>query len=96
MTPNITVVKRAGQRPSEHFDHDKLKKSIIAACLSVKTPKGEAQDTADRVYNDVVKWCSDKQKQEVTSDDIRRVAAESLNVYHSEAAYLYKHHRLVL
>lgn len=94
MTPNVTVIKRAGARPSEHFDNDKLKNSIIAACLSVKTPRGEAEDTADRVYQDVVKWCSDKQ--EITSDDIRRVAARSLEIYHSEAAYLYKHHRLVL
>jgi len=90
----IDIVKRKGQRPSEAFARDKLRTSIRAACLSVRTPEGEAEMLADTVCDAVVVWLATKP--EVTSDDIRRKATETLNRHHPEAAYLYKHHRLVM
>ncbi|AHB42092.1 hypothetical protein RAAC3_TM7C00001G0229 [Candidatus Saccharibacteria bacterium RAAC3_TM7_1] len=90
----IDVVKRDGKRPSEHFNPDKLHTSIMAACLSVRSPQGEASLTAQTVCDAVEHWCG--QKSEITSADIRRIASTHLERIHPEAAYLYKHHRLVL
>lgn len=90
----IDVVKRGGQRATEHFDKNKLHASVQAACLSVRSPHGMAVSAADSVCSVIVTWCQNRP--EVTSDDLRRVAATHLEQIHPEAAYLYKHHRLVL
>lgn len=92
--PLIDVVKRRGKRTSERFSRDKLHASVLAACLSVRSPHGMADFAADSVCTVVIKWC--KNRPEVTSDDLRRIAADHLHSIHPEAAYLYKHHRLVL
>ncbi|QWQ31345.1 hypothetical protein KOY49_04240 [Candidatus Minimicrobia vallesae] len=44
----IDVIKQ-GKRPPEEFSPDKLHNSIIATCLSVRTPEGQAQDIAKTV-----------------------------------------------
>ena len=90
----IDIVKRGGKRPSEHFQRGKLHASVYAACLSVRTPDGEATTTADNVCEAVILWCDTKP--EATSNDLRRVASGHLEKFHPEAAYLYKHHRLVI
>jgi len=90
----IDIVKREGERPSEAFDQKKLRASILAACLSVRSPEGEAETIAHKVTSEVISWCL--AKPEVTSADLRRKATETLVKYHPEAAYLYKHHRLVM
>ncbi|MDB5177941.1 MAG: hypothetical protein JWO61_324 [Candidatus Saccharibacteria bacterium] len=90
----IDIVKREGRRPSEPFQRDKLHASIYAACLSVRAHEGEARKLADTISDVVIAWCNTKP--EVTSNDLRRIAAEHLTAYHAEAAYLYKHHKLVL
>ena len=90
----IDVVKRGGKRSTEQFEPTKLHASVLAACLSVRSPHGTAQSAADSVCTVVIKWC--QTRPEVTSDDVRRVAADHLDRIHPEAAYLYKHHRLVL
>lgn len=92
--PLIDIVKRGGKRPSERFDRTKLHSSIRAACLSVRSPEGEAEITASNVCNAVIIWL--ETKPEVTSSDLRRKATETLETFHPEAAYLYKHHRLVI
>ncbi|MGK2896475.1 MAG: ATP cone domain-containing protein [Candidatus Saccharimonadales bacterium] len=79
---------------SEQFDKVKLHTSIEAACLSVRSPEGEAALVARRVANTVYAWADSKPA--VTSADIRRVAASLLNTFHPEAAYLYQNHRLVM
>lgn len=94
MTLAVDVVKRAGKRPTESFDADKLLRSIRAACLSVRSPEGEADDTAKGVTNAVVIWLESKPA--ITSQDIRRLASAHLHRYHPEAAYLYQHHRSIL
>ncbi len=83
------IVKRGGH--TEPFDEKKLYASIYAACLSVRTPVGEAELVADRVVKDVKGWLS--KKHEVTSHDLRLQASRHLNVYDADAAYMYRHHR---
>ena len=90
----IDVVKRGGKRPTEQFDRDKLHASIFAACRSVHSLDGLADDTAHKVCDIVVAWTNDKS--EVTSADIRRQAAKALETYHPDAAYLYKHHKVIM
>jgi transcriptional regulator NrdR family protein len=88
------IVKHGGKRPSESFDAAKLRSSIIAACLSVRTPEGEAETLADRIVDHVSEWL--EKKAEVTSNDLRRVASFHLTKYHPEAAYLYEQHTLIM
>lgn len=90
----IDIVKRGGQRPTEPFARRKLHASIRAACLSVRSPEGVAETTANDVCDAVIIWLDTKP--EVTSADLRRKASDTLQHYHPEAAYLYKHHRLVI
>ena len=94
MAQAIDIIKRRGRRPSETFQRPKLHSSIRAALLSVRTPEGEAELTADKVCDAVVVWC--ETRPEVTSDDLRRVATRTLETFHPEAAYLYKNHRAVI
>jgi transcriptional regulator NrdR family protein len=90
----IDIVKRAGQRPTESFNSEKLHRSIRAACLSVRSPDGVAETTAIRVCDAVIVWL--ETRPEVTSHDLRRKAVDSLQSLHPEAAYLYQHHRLII
>lgn len=92
--PLIDVVKRGGKRSTERFERSKLHASVLAACLSVRSPHAVAESAADSVCDVIVSWCD--VRPEITSDDLRRVASRHLEVIHPEAAYLYKHHRLVL
>ena len=90
----VDVVKRSGRRPTEAFDTDKLLRSILAACLSVRAPEGEAESTANLVANHVVLWVETKPA--VTSHDLRRLASAHLHRYHPEAAYFYQHHKVII
>jgi len=87
------IIKRSTNQP-ERFDPLKLHASIVAACLAVRALEGEAHVTAERVCRHVLDWLTTKS--EVTSADIRRVAASHLTTYHSEAAYMYEHHPLMV
>jgi transcriptional regulator NrdR family protein len=90
----VDIIKQEGQRETEKFQRDKLHTSVRAACLSVRSPEGEAEMTAQNVCNAVIEWL--EEKEEVTSADLRRKATEFLTVFHPEAAYFYKHHRLII
>ena len=90
----IDIVKQSGKRPTESFDPNKLHASIRAACLSVRTPEGEADMTALAVTDCVMLWL--ETRPEVTSHDLRRVASKHLTVYHPEAAYFYEQHRTII
>lgn len=94
MTANTHVVKRSGSRMTEQFSPDKLHASVQAACLSVRSPEGEAELIAHRVVDAVAQWCY--KKSTVTSSDIRRIAARGLELLHPEAAYLYQTHEMVV
>ena len=94
MVANTHVVKRGGKRSSEHFIPEKLHSSVQAACLSVRSPEGEAELIAHRIVDAVAQWCH--QKSTVTSSDIRRIAARGLELLHPEAAYVYKTHEMIV
>lgn len=88
------VVKNSHYRHPEPFDRDKLHKSIVAACLSAGAPTGHADSMSRRVVDEVIVWL--ESRPEVTSNDIRRVAAQYLKTYHPDASYLYEHHHTTL
>lgn len=88
------IVKRRGARQYESFSREKLEKSIIAACLSVHAVEGSAQTAATAVGNSVEEWLA--QRPEVTSEDIRRVAARALEFHNPDAAYYYAQHKHIL
>lgn len=92
--PATYIIKRDGNRPSEQYNHDKLHNSLLAACLSVRAPIGEAQHIARIVSDSVATWC--QAKSEITSRDIRRVATNHLATFHPEASYLYSQHQLII
>ncbi len=91
------IVKRHGHghhAQTEHFEREKMHKSIVAACLSCGVPTGHAESIARRITDEVVDWLRDKP--EVTSEDLRRTATHYLKTHHPDAAYLYEHHRSTL
>lgn len=90
----IDIVKAGGKRPSEEFSADKLHRSIVSACLSDQTPIGEAEEIARTVCLHVIAWCAEKG--EVTSADLRRIAAQTLDNFHPEAAYLYRNQQQIV
>lgn len=94
MTLAVDIIKRGGRRESEKFMREKLHASIVAACLSARAPEGHAEATARRVCDNVILWL--ELKPEVTSYDLRIVAARHLKSYHPEAAYLYEQHRITI
>jgi len=94
MNLTVNIIKGGGKRPSEKFSRRKLHKSIIAVCLSVRTPQGQAIATANSVCDSVIDWLKDRQ--EVTSKDIRTIAAKHLKRFHPEAAYLYEQHHIII
>lgn len=85
------IVKRRGH--TEDFDERKLYASIFHACVSLRTPQAQAELVAQKVTDEVKAWLSDKH--EVTSGDIFREASRHFDVYSPEAAYMYKHFRVV-
>lgn len=85
------VVKNGRRRQSEPFKEAKLHSSIVRACHAAGAPTGYAESIARRVVSDVADWL--ESRPEVTSNDVRRVAARSLKTYHPDASYLYERHR---
>ena len=90
----VHVVKRNSKKAGELFNHDKLYASIYASCLSERCPEGQAKVTATAVCEAVASWCATKP--EVTTADIRIQASKALEVLHPNAAYFYKHHRVIV
>lgn len=85
------LVKRAGH--TEAYDERKLYASIYSAALAVREHPGAAELIAQEVVQDVNTWL--EKKHEVTSNDIRRIAAESLKVINPDAGHIYLHHRVI-
>lgn len=93
MKPASTFVIN-NRQDSEPFDPLKLHSSIVAACLSVRSPEGEAHSTAQLVCRGVIDWLAGKD--EVTARDIRRTASKHLETYHPEAAYMYQNESMMI
>ena len=90
----VDIIKHGGQRQSEQFMREKLHSSIVAACLSVRAPEGQAEAIAHAVCESVMAWL--QQHPEVTSNDIRLIATKHLRIHHPEAAYLYEQHHITI
>ena len=90
----ITIVEKNNHRGAEPFDPEKLHRSIVKTCCSVRVPDGQAEDIAAQVTFQVIDWC--KEKPEITANDIRRTATTSLESLHSDAAYMYKNDKLMI
>lgn len=90
----MNIVKHNGKRQTEYFDRKKLHASIVAACQSVNTPDGQSEATAHAVCDAVIAWSQNHP--EVTSHDIRTIAAKHLKIYNPEAAYLYEHRHITI
>lgn len=88
------IVKRRGSQRYETFSRDKLKASIIAACNSVYTAEGGAETAAEAVCAAIDEWKNTRP--EITSDDIRRVAARTLKIHNPDAAYYYSQHKHII
>ncbi len=89
-----TYVVKHNTHDSERFDPVRLHGSIFRACLSVRAFEGEAHDAAERVCKHVIDWLENKV--EVSSEDVRRVAARNLATYHPEAGYMYEQQGVIL
>lgn len=94
MKASSDIVKHQNGQQPERFMREKLHNSIVSACLSVHTPEGQAESIARAVCDSVVTWL--EQHPEVTSQDIRTVAAKYLRIHHPEAAYLYEQHHITI
>lgn len=89
----VYIIKR-GKRPNEEFSPEKLHQSIVAACLSVRTPVGQAEEIAKTVTLDVMHWC--EIRPEITSSDIRRRASRLFHSLHTDAAYVYEQQKTIV
>lgn len=87
-----SIVKRSPEH-IEPYDERKLYASVYASCLSVRTPVGSAELTAEKVCQDLLPWVGSKQ--EITSLDIRTHAHQHFKIYNPDAAYMYLHHRIM-
>ena len=85
------IVKRAGH--AEPYDEKKVYAAVFSACMALREPAASAELIADKVTNDVNEWI--EKKHEVTANDIRNQASKHLENYSPDAAYLFKHHRIV-
>ena len=86
--------KKRLKQTIEPFNREKLHKSVVVACISSGAPTGQAESIARKVTDEVLVWL--EKRPEVTSADLRRVAAARLKTYHPDASYLYENHRSIL
>jgi transcriptional regulator NrdR family protein len=94
MSLAVDIIKQGGRRPTESYSSNKLKRSVEAACLAVRTPDKSTDTITDIVRQEVESWL--KNKQEVTSYDIRVITIRSLQKHNPEAAYLYEQYTITL
>lgn len=90
----VDVIKRDGRTYSESFKRAKLHASIVATCLGVHTPIGQAEAIAQAVCQNVEKWL--QERPEITSQDLRTVTAKHLNTFHPDAAYMYEQYLVTI
>ena len=90
----MTHIIKRGNREYESYSRDKLHKSIVAVCLSVRASEGSATTAATATCNTVDAWL--KTRPEVTSNDIRRIAGKALEAHNPDAAYYYLTHKHIV
>lgn len=90
----VDIIKRGRDAKSEPFLREKLHKSVVATCLSLRTPEGQAEIIAHAVCDSVIAWL--EQHPEITSKDLRVVTAKHLRIHHPQAAYIYEQHSITI
>ena len=88
------IVISSNPKKNSYYDRARLRASVITACLSVRTPEGQAENTADAVCDNFELWL--KNKPEVTTKDIVTISAKLLEKYHTEAAYIYEQRHIII
>ncbi|MCL2869486.1 hypothetical protein FWF48_01595 [Candidatus Saccharibacteria bacterium] len=78
---NSTIITKA-------FSAEKLKNNILLVAAQYKVPAGQAEDLACAVVHDVEAWLHNRKS--ATTDDIRRVATQTLTKLHPKLAEFYK------
>ena len=94
MSSKVTVISSSNPKKIGEYNRARLRASVITACLSVRTPEGQAENTADTVCDNFEVWL--KNKPEVTTKDIVTVSAKLLEKYHTEAAYIYEQRHIII
>ncbi len=83
------IIKRKGHK--EYFDIRKLYGSIYAACMTLRMHHEEAELLANMVSSEIEKKLADKK--EITTKQLREIAATELEKYHPDATYMYRNHK---
>ncbi len=90
----MTHIIKRGAREYESYSREKLHRSIVAVCRSVHASEGSAETAATATCDAVDTWL--KSRPEVTSGDIRRIAAKTLKIHNPDAAYYYTQHKHIM
>lgn len=86
------VLKSCGK--VERFNYKKLQASLNETFLIVKSPEGQSKEFVHKTLIEFADW--QKNKPEITSDDIRRQTSKILQKIHPEAAYIYKNFKSIV
>lgn len=88
MNTKTDIITNGKKRGVESFNHERLRDSIMAACLSARALEAQAENIAERVCDSVEQWLENFS--EITHQDLRVVTHQKLKKYHPDAAYLYQ------
>jgi|JI6StandDraft_1071083.scaffolds.fasta_scaffold00752_22 transcriptional regulator NrdR family protein len=91
---DLALIYDKTTQTTSSFSSDSLAHSLNNACLAVGLSDGVIQDAVTRVCHSVSQWLL--QKDEVTSDDVRRQAAAALSVVSAEAGYIYENENAMI
>lgn len=77
----------------EEFEIDKLKRSLELSFNIVNSPDGQKKIYINRILKNFIKWLKDKQ--EITSADIKRIIIIYMEEIHPDVAYIYKNFKKI-
>ena len=77
----------------EEFEIDKLKRSLELSFNIANSPDGQKKIYIDRILKSFMKWIKDKQ--EITSADIKRIIIIYMEEIHPDVAYIYKNFKKI-
>ena len=76
------------------YSRERLAQAVQRVVMANRTPIGDAEHFAGRVVERVEQWLTDKT--EITSHELRLQTAGVLADYDAEAAYFYKHEKMII
>lgn len=87
-----TVIKSSGE--VQEFDYKKIQKNLELTFKMLKTPEGQAQQFTRQTLLTFAKW--QKDKPEITTEDIRRQIGKILKNIYPDAAYIFKNFKSII